>query len=74
MLAQEDEEGNERAIYYLSRMLNDVVTRYSLIEKLCLTLYFSHTNLEYYLVSKDIYVISKTNVIKYMLSYPILYG
>jgi len=28
-LAQEDENGVERAIYYLSRVLNDVETRYS---------------------------------------------
>jgi len=28
MLAQEDENGVERAIYYLSRVLNDVETRY----------------------------------------------
>ena len=35
MLAQEDEEGNERAIYYLSRMSNNVETRYNPIEKLC---------------------------------------
>jgi len=36
MLAQEDENGVERAIYYLSRVLNDVETRYHPSEKLCL--------------------------------------
>ena len=36
MLAQEDDNGVERAIYYLSRVLNDAETRYSMIEKLCL--------------------------------------
>ena len=35
MLAQEDEQGNERVVYYLSRMLNEVEIRYSHIEKLC---------------------------------------
>jgi hypothetical protein len=35
MLAQEDENGDEKAIYYLSRVLNDAETRYSSIEKLC---------------------------------------
>ena len=34
MLAQEDENGVERAIYYLSRVLNDTETRYHLNEKL----------------------------------------
>lgn len=41
MLDQEDCNGVERPIYYLSRMLVDVETRYSLIEKLCLCLYFA---------------------------------
>jgi len=41
MLCQEDENGVERAIYYLSRVLNDAETRYSIIEKLCLCVYFS---------------------------------
>jgi hypothetical protein len=35
MLAQEDENGDEKAIYYLSRVLNDAETRFSSIEKLC---------------------------------------
>ena len=38
MLAQEDENGVERSIYHLSRVLNDVETRYNAIEKLCLCL------------------------------------
>ncbi|XP_050919351.1 uncharacterized protein LOC127136884 [Lathyrus oleraceus] len=36
MLAQEDINGVERPIYYLSRMLIYAETRYSLIEKLCI--------------------------------------
>ena len=47
MLAQEDDNGVERAIYYLSRVLNDAETRYNAIEKLCLCLYFSCTKLKY---------------------------
>ncbi|XP_057418138.1 uncharacterized protein LOC130712317 [Lotus japonicus] len=39
MLAQEDEDGIERAIFYLSRVLNDAETRYTMIEKLSLTEY-----------------------------------
>ncbi|XP_015970564.1 uncharacterized protein LOC107494047 [Arachis duranensis] len=74
MLAQEDENGNERVIYYLSRVLNDVESRYSPIEKLCLTLYFSCLKLKYYLIPRNVYVISKFDVLKYMLSFPILHG
>ncbi|XP_072058084.1 uncharacterized protein [Arachis hypogaea] len=41
MLAQDDENGHERAIYYLSRVLTDIETRYSPIERLCLSLYYA---------------------------------
>jgi len=41
MSAQQDENGVEGVIYYLSRVLNDTKTRYSPVENLCLSLYFS---------------------------------
>ncbi|XP_015971350.1 uncharacterized protein LOC107494829 [Arachis duranensis] len=41
MLAQDDENGHEQAIYYLSRVLTDIETRYSPIEKFCLSLYYA---------------------------------
>ena len=67
MLAQEDENGIERAIYYLSRVLNDVETRYTYIEKLCLCLYFSSTKLKYCIKPVNVYVSSYFDVIKHML-------
>ncbi|XP_050916283.1 uncharacterized protein LOC127131400 [Lathyrus oleraceus] len=74
MLAQENEDGVERAIYYLSRVLNDVETRYTSIEKLCLCLHFSCTKLKYYIKPIDLYVSSHFYVIKYMLSKPIMHS
>ena len=35
MFAQEDDDKNERAIYYLSKMFHDYETRYTPIEKSC---------------------------------------
>lgn len=58
MLAQEDCNGVERPIYYLSRMLADAETRYSLIEKLCLCLYFACMILKQYIKPVDVYVSS----------------
>ena len=52
-------EGKERAIY-------------SLVERLCLCLYFSCTKLRHYLLSAECIVMSKDDVIRYMLSLPIL--
>ena len=74
MLAQENEDGIERAIYYLSRVLNDAETRYTSIEKLCLCLHFSCTKLKYYIKPIDLYVSSHFDVIKYMLSKPIMHN
>ncbi|WJX16102.1 hypothetical protein P8452_06178 [Trifolium repens] len=74
MLAQEDENGEERAIYYLSRVLNDAETRYSSIEKLCLCLYFSCMKLKHYIKPIDVFVYSHCDIIKHMLSKPILHS
>jgi len=67
-------EGKERVIYYLSRRLVDAETRYSAIEKLCLCLYFSCVKLRHYLLSAECTVICRDEVIRYMLSMPIMSG
>ena len=38
MLAQEDDDKNERPIYYLSKRFHDYETRYTPIEKSCFAL------------------------------------
>ena len=74
MVTQDDDKGNERVVYYLSRVLNDVETRYSAVENLCLSLYSACTKLKSYIKSQNVHVILKTDLIKYMLSYSILRG
>ena len=61
-------------IYYLSRRLVDAETRYSAIEKLCLCLYFSSVKLRHYLLSAKCNVVCKDDVVRYMLSMPIMSG
>ena len=67
-------EGKQRVIYYLSRRLVDAETRYSAIQKLCLCLYFSCIKLRHYLLSAECTVICKDDVVRYMLSMPIMSG
>ena len=67
-------KGKERVVFYLSRRLLDLETRYSPIKKLCLCLYFSCTKLRHYLLSAECTVVSKADVIKHMLTMPILNG
>lgn len=74
MLAQEDGDDVERAIYYLSRVLNDTKTRYSPIQKLCLCLNFSCTKLKYYTKPTNVFVYSHFDVIKNMQLKPILHS
>ncbi|XP_058759624.1 uncharacterized protein LOC131632925 [Vicia villosa] len=74
MLVQEDENSVKRPVYYLSRILNDPETRYNDIEKLCLCLYFSCIKLKQYIKLVDVYVSSHFDIIKHMLSKPILHS
>ena len=49
-LEQNNVEGQEQTVYYLSRVPNSTETRYTPINKLCLALYFSCTKLRHYLI------------------------
>ncbi|KAM1169160.1 hypothetical protein ACFX19_031518 [Malus domestica] len=72
LLAQNNEGGKEQTIYYLSRILTEVETRYTQVERLCLALYFTACKLRHYMLPCHIQIIAKTDVIKYMLSKPML--
>ena len=74
LLAQNNVEGHEQVVYYLSRVLNSIETRYTTIEKLCLALYFVCTKLRHYLIKSQVYVVSHTDLMKYMLSRPLITG
>ncbi|XP_050211888.1 uncharacterized protein LOC126662045 [Mercurialis annua] len=71
MLAQEDDE-IERAVYYLSRGLTGTEIHYTDIEKMCLCMYFTCCKLRYYMLPVVVYVLSQTDIIKYILSKPYL--
>ncbi|CAN6555683.1 unnamed protein product [Malus baccata var. baccata] len=74
LLSQNNEGGKEQAVYYLSRILTEVETRYSPVERLCLALYFTASKLRHYMLPCHVHIIARTDVIKYMLSKPMLAG
>ena len=74
LLAQNNSKGHEQAVYYLSKVLNPIVTRYSSIENLFLVLYFACTKLRHYLIKSQVYVVSQTDLMKYMLNRPLITG
>jgi hypothetical protein len=67
-------DGKENVMFYLSRRMLDIETRYHEIEKLCLCLFFSYTKLRHILIFTEIIIICKSGVIKHMLSAPVLKG
>jgi hypothetical protein len=67
-------DGKEHVITYLSWSLIDAETRYSFIEKLCLSLFYGCSKLRHYLLSSTCIVACQADVIKYMLQQPILSG
>jgi hypothetical protein len=67
-------EGKEHIITYLSRCLIDAKTKYTFIEKLCLSLFYACSKLRHYLLSSTCVVAYQADVIKHTLQQPILSG
>jgi ribonuclease PH len=65
-------DGKEHIIIYLSWRLIDGETRYSFIEKLCLSLFYACSKLRHYLLSSTCIVARQDDVIKHMLQQLIL--
>ena len=74
LLAQDNEEGKEQAVYYPSRILTSIECKYSAIEKLCLVLYFFVIKLRHYMLPVSVYLMCKTNLLEYLLTRPIMQG
>jgi hypothetical protein len=67
-------DDKEHIITYLNWCLIDVETRYSFIEKLCLSLFYACSKLRHYLLSSTCIGAYQADVIKHMLQQPILSG
>lgn len=74
LLAQHDEEGKEREVYYISRTLVGHELNYSSIEKTCLAVVFATQKLRYYMLIHSMKLIAKIDPLKYLLSNSTLIG
>ncbi|KAF7150604.1 hypothetical protein RHSIM_Rhsim02G0072600 [Rhododendron simsii] len=72
LFAQENDEGKEGALYYLSRMMLPHELNYSTIEKMCLALVFAIEKMRHYFQAHTVHLISKANPIKYVMTKPVL--
>jgi hypothetical protein len=60
-------DGKEHIVTYLSRCFINTKTRYSFIEKLCLSLFYACSKLRLYLLSSTCIVTYQADVIRHML-------
>ena len=70
LLAQNNDQGHEQAIYYLSLTMIGAEHRYNPIEKECLALVFAIQKMRHYLVGQLIHVISRVNLLRLLMTRP----
>ncbi|XP_075074752.1 uncharacterized protein LOC142162312 [Nicotiana tabacum] len=74
LLDQENEEGKEQALYYLSRTLIGAEMNYMLVEKICLALLYAIKKLRHYFKVYTIKLISRADPVKFVMTRPVISG
>ncbi|XP_020262409.1 uncharacterized protein LOC109838371 [Asparagus officinalis] len=72
LLAQNNDEGHEQAVYYLSRTMIGAEHRYNPVEKEHIALIFAIQKMWHYLVGQAIHVIPKVNPLRVLMTKPSL--
>ena len=67
LLAQEQERV-EKPVYYISRLMKVPELRYSIVEKVCLSLAFAVTKFNHYFLGHRVQLVTKSNPVKYLLT------
>ena len=74
MLAQLDDLGKERAIYYLSKRMMEYECKYIMIKRLCLALIWATKRLRHYVKKYSILLVSHLDPLRYQFDRPVLTG
>jgi ribonuclease HI len=74
LVAQENDDGVEQPVYYVSRGLKDTETRYSVAERACLALVYASQRLRHYFLAHKIQLMTKSHPIRSLLQRPVLSG
>ncbi|RVW62652.1 Gypsy retrotransposon integrase-like protein 1 [Vitis vinifera] len=74
MLAQLDDLGKERAIYYLSKRMLESECKYIMIERLCLALVWATRRLRHYMTEYSVLLVSRLVPLRYLFDRPVLTG
>ena len=68
VLVQDDDDGNEHVVYYLSQNLLDIEMRYAHVENLVLAVVHAVQHFRHYILLRTITVVSDCNPMTYILS------
>ncbi|XP_061999282.1 uncharacterized protein LOC133716611 [Rosa rugosa] len=74
LLAQENEERKEKALYYLSRTFTRPELNYPPIEKICLALVFAIQKLRHYMQAYTVHLVARADPVKFVMSQLVLTG
>ena len=74
MLAQLDDSGKERAIYYLSKRMLEYECIYIMIERLCLVVVWATRRLRRYVTKYSILLVTRLDPLRYLFDRPIMTG
>ena len=72
MLAQLDDSGRERTIYYLSKRMLVYEKRYIMIERLDLALVWATQRLRHYMTEYSLQLVSRLDPLRYLFNRPVL--
>ena len=67
LITQEDGGNIEQLVYYISRALNDVETRYPRPERACLAIVYASQRLPHYFLAYEVWLMTKSHAIKVLL-------
>ena len=68
MLAKKEEDGKERAVYFISRILKKYETKYTPIDKLCQCIVFATKRLRHYMINSTTHVLTQVDPSRYLMS------
>uniref|UniRef100_A0A2N9G4R5 RNA-directed DNA polymerase n=1 Tax=Fagus sylvatica TaxID=28930 RepID=A0A2N9G4R5_FAGSY len=74
LIAQENDNGVEQPIYYVSRTLKDAESRYSGAERSCLALIYASQRLRHYFLAHKVQLMTKSHPIRSLLQRSVLSG
>ena len=74
LIAQDDYEGIERLVHYISKKLKDTKTRYPRAERACLALIYDAQWLRHYLLAHTMQLLTKSHPTHSLLKHPVLFG